>query len=469
MRAALLLAAAALAAHGQPKPNFVIVFTDDQGYGDVGCYGSPDIRTPNLDRMAAEGVRFTSFYAQPFCGPSRAALMTGSYPPRVSLMFNHGPGSKTGIHPNEITLAEMLKGQGYRTMIVGKWHLGDRPEFLPTRHGFDQYFGLPYSNDMWPYHPLMPPKPNESPRMKAARERAELTGYAGQGAYLPPSREYPDLPLYSNEEVVELNPDLSKLTGLYTAKALEFIAANRDRPFFLYLAHNMPHVPLFPGPKFKGKSRRGLYGDVVEEIDWSVGQVLSKLKDLGLDEKTLVIFTSDNGPWLQYGIDGGSAGPLRDGKATHWEGGMRVPAIVRWPGQVPAGQTTSEIAANLDLLPTFARLAGATLPSDRVIDGKDIWPVLQGAKSPHEAFYYFTGARAGEEAPLRAVRSGQWKLHLRTDGGPARGLVLYDLQADPGEKFDVLARYPEVARKLEGMAQAFREELRRNVRPLGRL
>jgi arylsulfatase A-like enzyme len=450
-----------------PKPNIVLIFTDDQGYGDAGCYGSPDIATPNLDRMAAEGIRFTDFYAQPFCGPSRAALMTGSYPPRVSLMFNHSPKARTGIHRNEVTIAEILKGQGYRTMIIGKWHLGDAPEFLPTRQGFDRFFGLPYSNDMWPYHPLTYPEENEHPRLTAARKRAEHTGYAGRGTPYPKGGGFPDLPLMSNEEVLEWNPDQTKLTRTYTEKALSFIAENKDVPFFLYLAHNMPHVPLFASEGFRGKSKRGLYGDVVEEIDWSVGAVLAKLKQLGLDEKTLVVFTSDNGPWLPYGIDGGSAGPLRNGKGTHWEGGMRVPAIARWPGRIPPGRTTSAVAANLDLLPTFSRLAGGEAPRDRVIDGRDLWPLLsgeKGAKSPHEAFYYYAGARPGAAAPLKAIRSGKWKLHLRNDG---TGEALYDLETDIGERKDRLPEFPEVGLRLAAMAKGFDNELRRNVRPLG--
>ena len=472
LAAALLLAASTAFGQAESRPNFIVIFTDDQGYGDLGCFGSANIETPNIDRMAAEGIRFTSFYVAPFCGPSRAALMTGCYPPRLSLAFNHGPEARTGIHPGEITVAEILQGQGYATMIIGKWHLGDHPKFLPTRHGFDKYFGLPYSNDMWPYHPKMPPTKNEHPRMIAARKRAEMTGYAGQGSYYPPGGGFPQpLPLMSGEEILELNPDQTKLTTLYTEKALEFITQNKDRPFFLYMPHAMPHVPLFVSDKFAGKSERGLYGDVIEEIDWSVGEVLGKLKELRIDEKTLVIYTSDNGPWLQYGIDGGSAGPLRDGKGTLYEGGVRVPAIMRWPGHIPPGRRTSEVAAGMDLLPTLARLAGTEPPTDRVIDGRDLWPLMSGrpgANSPHEAFYYYGGSKPGT-ANLRAIRAGGWKLHLTVREGRLRGTELYDLYGDVSETRSRIEEQPEVVRRLEGMAQDFNDQLLENVRPLGRL
>ncbi len=357
-------AAAETASRAVPRPNFIIIFTDDQGYGDLGCYGSPDIVTPNIDRLASEGLRFTSFYAAPFCGPSRASLMTGCYAPRVSLAFNHVPQAKTGIHPDEITLGELLQSQGYATMIIGKWHLGDAPQFLPTRNGFDEYYGLPYSNDMWPYHPRMPITDHEDARMTAVRKRATYTGFSGQGTFFEPGQGFhPPLPLISGERVVETNPDLSKLTTAYTDKALEFIGKNKDRPFFLYFAHSMPHVPLAVSDRFKGKSKRGLYGDVIEEIDWSVGQIMSKLKELKLDEQTLVLYTSDNGPWLEYGIDGGSAGPLRGGKSSVYEGGMRVPGIVRWPGRIPADRRQHRSSAHV-------RAAGG---SERSHGSRDRW------------------------------------------------------------------------------------------------
>ncbi len=452
---------------GAGKPNFIIIFTDDQGWADVGVYGSPNIKTPNLDRMAREGVKFTSFYAAPFCGPSRAALMTGCYPPRASLAFNHGPASTTGIHPDEVTIAEVLKAAGYATKIIGKWHLGSRPEYFPHRHGFDEWYGIPYSNDMWRYHPKMPPRPNEDERMKAARERAAYTGYAGSDSYYPPDGGFPQpLPLMKNDEILELDPDQTKLTKSFTESALEFIERHKNEPFFLYLPHPMPHVPLFRSKEFEGRSFRGLYGDVIEEIDWSAGQILAKLAELGIEDNTLVFYTSDNGPWLQYGVDGGSAGPFNQGKGTTFEGGMRVPGIARWPGKIAPAVVTHEIAANIDLLPTFAKLAGAKVPDDRVLDGRDIWPLMSqpGAKSPHEYFYFYGGRRQSTEPNLRAVRDRRWKLHLEA-GGQAG--ALYDLGEDPGERFDRSKLFPEVVKRLEKQARAFNAELSRNVRPLG--
>ncbi|MEA3368267.1 MAG: sulfatase, partial [Planctomycetota bacterium] len=357
---------------GTDRPmNVVIIFTDDQGYQDVGCFGSPLIRTPNLDRMAAEGARFTDFYvAASVCTPSRSALMTGCYPQRIHMnvqprlaggqlrpggvvLFPNSPG---GLHPNEVTLAEILKSRGYATACVGKWHLGHLPQFLPTRQGFDSYFGIPYSNDM----------------------RIKKDGKAGP-------------PLMRGEKVVEHPANQATLTRRYTEEACRFIRASKDRPFFLYLPHTMPHLPLAASETFRGKSKRGFYGDVIEEIDWSVGQVLATLKDCGVDQETLVIFTSDNGPWIRFGARGGCAKPLRDGKGTIYEGGMREPCIMRWPGRIPAGHVCREVATTMDLLPTLARLAGARQPQDRVIDGRDIWPLMSGqpgATSPHEAFYY---------------------------------------------------------------------------------
>ena len=478
----LMMFVPAGSALGQEKPNFIIIFCDDLGYGDVGVYGSPDIRTPHIDQMAWEGLKFTSFYAQPVCGPSRAALMTGSYPPRVSLAFNHLPKFETGIHTDEITIAELLKTRGYATAIFGKWHLGDRPEFSPTKNGFDYFFGLPYSNDMWPFHPRMPLGPHPDPRLIAGRRRAEMTGFPGQGTDFAPGEGFPDpLPLIRNEEVIELNPDQSTFTARFTDEALRFIAEHRSQPFFVYLASAMPHVPLFPGQKFQGTSVRGLYGDAVEEIDSSVGQILAKLKELGLDEKTLVVFTSDNGPWLQYGIDGGSAGPLTKGKGTPWEGGIRVPGIFRWPGKIPSQRVTTELATTMDLLPTFARLAGSRAPADRVIDGHNIWPLLAGepgAGSPYDAFYYYGAdlfGKTGSKGPsptalipkLQAIRKGEWKLHL--DEETLRGTALYNLGNDLGERENVLARYPEVAKELEGTAKKFNDDLKRHIRPLGRV
>src|SRR2546422_8412543 len=317
-------------------PNIVIILTDDQGYADVGAYGARGIKTPNLDRLAREGMRFTDFYvAQAVCSASRAALLTGCYPNRVGISGALGPNARHGLNPNEMTIAELVKQRGYATCIFGKWHLGHHPEFLPTRHGFDEYFGLPYSNDMWPRHPEAKPG------------------------------TYPDLPLIEGDKIVQTNPDQTQLTTWYTEHAVRFIERNKDRPFFLYVAHNMPHVPLHVSDKFKGKSKRGLYGDAIMEIDWSVGQILAALNKNDLDEKTLVVFTSDNGPWLLYGNHAGSALPLREGKTTIFDGGVREPCIMRWPGQIPPGTACRELAATMDLLPTFARLAGAERPRDR--------------------------------------------------------------------------------------------------------
>lgn len=454
------------------KPNIIIIFTDDHGYGDLGCYGSPDIRTPHIDKMAHEGIRFTSFYGAPFCGPSRAQLLTGCYPARVSHARNPGPSSPYGLNPDEITIAEILSEQGYVTKCIGKWHLGDAPEFLPTRQGFDSYFGIPYSNDMWRYHPKMPPREQEDSLMLAIRERAAYTGFAGEGSYYPPRGGFPnDLPLMNGEEVIELNPDQRQLTTRYTDSAIDFIEKNKEHPFFLYLAHNMPHVPLFVSEKHAEKSFRGLFGDVMMEIDWSVGQILDKLKELGLDENTLVVFTSDNGPWLQYGIDGGSAGPLREGKGTVYEGGMRVPAVFRWPGKIEAGQTTSVMAGNLDLLPTLASLAGTEVPSGRTIDGRNLWPVLSGESknSPHDYFHYMGGSREGE-ANYLGIRDERWKLLVNINReGNVVPKELYDLGADVSERFNRLEDHPDIVTRLKSEAQAFYNDLSQNIRPAGHL
>jgi arylsulfatase A-like enzyme len=472
------LAATSGAAASPELPNFIVILADDQGYGDLGCYGSPYIRTPNLDRMARQGMRFTDFYAQPMCGPSRAALLTGCYPVRNSLMFNHLPRARTGIHPNEITIADALKTRGYATAIVGKWHLGDAPQFLPLRHGFDYYFGFPYSNDMWPFHPKIRPTAGENPRLTQARRRAEMTGFDGRGQVYP-TDWFPDLPLMENDRVVELNPDQSRITGRYTEQGIEFIRRNRQRPFFLYLAFSMPHVPLFPGKHFDGRSMRGRYGDTVEEIDACVGRILKLVQELDLDRRTMVVYSSDNGPWLPYGVDAGSAGPLRGGKGSVWEGGVRVPAVLRWPGRVPEGAVCSEVAANLDLLPTFAGLSGAALPVDHKIDGHDLRPLLAGreAKSRREAFFFYGVAlqyRAEEGRPgnlrlLQAVRKGRWKLHGNLEAGRFRGAALYDLWEDVGETKDLAASHRGLVVNLESLATTFDQDLARNVRPLGRI
>lgn len=424
-------------------PNVVIVFSDDLGYGDVGVYGAEGIETPNLDRMAAEGMRFTDFHvAEPVCTASRTALLTGSYAQRVGLGGAIGPGSKIGIAESELLLPELLREEGYATAIFGKWHLGDRPPFLPTRHGFDEYYGIPYSNDMWPRHPN-----------------------PAQAAHFPP------LPLLEGEEVLAYDPDQTRFTAEFTRRAVDFIDRHRDRPFFVYLAHPMPHVPLFTSDRFAGSSRRGLYGDVIQEIDWSVGEVLRALEERGLDERTLVLFTSDNGPWLSYGDHAGSAGTLREGKHTSFEGGHRVPALFRWPGHIPAGAVSTAFASTMDVLPTVARLVGGELP-EHPIDGHDIWPLLAGeadAASPWEVFYHYRQGR------LEAVRSGRWKLVLPhpfpdvaepgTAGRPGvvtetpTGPSLYDVVSDPGETRDVAADHPDVLRRLEAAAEEARREL----------
>ncbi len=396
--------------------------------------------------------------------------MTGCYPPRVSHARNPGPGSKFGLHPSEVTIADLLTDNGYSTMCIGKWHLGDAPEFLPTRQGFGSFFGLPYSNDMWRYHPNMAPQPNEDNLMSETRKRAAYTGYAGQGRYYPEGGGFQnDLPLMRDERVIETNPDQRQLTTRYTEQALEFIDQNRQRPFFLYLAHAMPHVPLFVSEKFAGKSSRGLYGDVIMELDWCVGQILQRLKERGLDENTLVVFTTDNGPWLGYGIDGGSAGPLRDGKGTTWEGGVRVPAIFRWPTKIAPGQRTEAIAGNLDLLPTFADLSGASSPHDRIIDGRSLAPLLRGntEHSPHEFFHYFNGSQPGK-VNYRAIRDKRWKLTLQiAESERLNSLELFDLCADTAEKFDRRQQHPDEANRLLVAAQAFYDHMRANLRPAG--
>lgn len=484
LRCILLALVPSLAPAASDLPNFVVILADDMGYGDLGVHGHPYIRTPNLDRMAAEGLRFTDFYAQPFCGPARAALLTGTYPPRNSLMFNHIPRARTGIHPNEITIAELLRDRGYGTAMLGKWHLGDAPEFLPTRNGFDSYYGLPYSNDMWPFHPKIIRRPDEGPRMRYTRERTEYTGYAQSDQTYPPDW-FPPLPLMEDETVIERNPRQELLTETYADRAIEFIRANPDRPFFVYIAHAMPHVPLFRGRSFRDRSLRGLYGDVIEEIDFHAGRILDTLRELGLDERTLVIFTSDNGPWAGYGIDAGSAGLLRGSKGSVFEGGIRVPAIFRWPGRIPAGLVTSEIASIMDFFPTLANLSGGEPPRDRTIDGRDLQPHWErpGRASGHETIYFFEGGYryTAEDGPpqndpqLRAVRSGPWKLHLSTEPGETEGSVsilpgeLYQLHWDPSETRNVAAKHPDVVKRLVGQAKSFDASLRKDIRPLGRL
>ena len=446
--AALLLSAAG-AASAADTPNVVLIFTDDQGYADVGCFGAKGFHTPNLDRLAKQGVKLTDFHvSQAVCSASRASLLTGCYANRVGIHGALGPNARHGIHADETTLAEVCKSKGYATGMVGKWHLGHHPPFLPTRHGFDSYFGLPYSNDMWPEHPE-----------------------AKKGTY-------PPLPLLENEKAVNANvtaADQAKLTTQYTEHAVRFIAQNKAKPFFLYVAHSMPHVPLFVSGKYEGASQQGRYGDVIQEIDWSVGEIVKALDEYKLAQNTLVIFASDNGPWLSYGNHAGSAGQLREGKGTSWEGGVRVPFIARWPGKIPADSTCNIPAMTIDILPTVAKLIGAELPK-RTIDGKDIFPLLQcapDADMAHEAYFHYYAANE-----LQAVRTRAWKLVLphsyRTMAGQPQGAdgkpgrykqvklekpELYHLSQDPGETKNVADANPKVVKQLLELADKARDDL----------
>ena len=444
-------------------PNIVVILADDLGYSDVGCFGARGFKTPNLDRMAKEGTKFTSFYvSQAVCTASRASLMSGCYANRVGLFGALNHTSPEGINPKETLIPELLKTRGYATAIFGKWHLGTRPEFNPLRHGFDEFLGIPYSNDNSKYHPTV--------------------------------KGMPPLPLYDGTKVAVLDPDQSQFTRRFTERAVSFIARNKERPFFLYVPHVMPHVPIFASEKFKGRTARGLYGDVVEELDWSVGEILRSLAENGLDRRTLIIFASDNGPFLSYGSHAGSAVPLREGKLTSFEGGVRVPCIMRWPGQIPAGRDCDEPVALMDLLPTFAGLTGIRLPAVK-LDGLDIAPLikgLRGARSPHESLVFY-----GEDE-LQAIRSGDWKLHFAHqyltvaaepgyDGKPSNwgrlapdsitrsglegiasrhgyrvdkiDVSLFNLREDPGESRNLAALHPEVVKRLQGLAVPIRTEL----------
>ena len=427
----LLTALLATTATARP-PNVVVIFIDDMGYGDIGPFGATKQRTPHLDRMAKEGMKLTSFYATPVCSVSRAQMMTGCYGARVSVPGVYFPGQSVGLNPSEVTVAERLKEKGYATQMVGKWHLGDQPEFLPTRQGFDHYYGIPYSNDM-------------------LKKSAET--------------KVPVVPLLRDEKIAELmdGEGQRRMVELYTKEAVDFIGRNKDKPFYLYYAHNAVHTPIYPGAAFAGKSQNGRFGDWVEEVDWSVGQVLDTLRAQGLDKDTLVVFTSDNGPWLTKGTDGGSAGPLRGGKGSTWEGGVRVPTLAWWPGRVPAGSVNDAVAATIDLLPTFVSLAGGTVPATPVIDGRDITPILlgQSKESAREAHYYFASY------DLQAVRQGRWKLALspqpegmgKQAAKTAAGLRLYDLDAEIGEQTDVAAQHPEVVAKLKALADKMAAEI----------
>lgn len=446
----LLLAAAllpgigkgAVAAEKSAQPNFIIIFCDDLGYNDIGPFGAKKHRTPNIDAMAKQGRKFTQFYVTSgVCSPSRSSLMTGCYPKRVGLHQNEKgnwvlfPGNKRGLNPSEITIAELMKSKGYATACVGKWHLGDQPVFLPTRQGFDSYFGIPFSNDM--------------------------------GQTDRPKKMYPPLPLLRNEKVVESEPNQRYLTQRYTKEAIKFITANKSKPFFLYLPHSMPHWPQYSSENFAGKSKNGKWGDAVEEIDWSTGEILGTLKKLGIDEKTVVVFLSDNGGPTRQGA---SNKPLRGGKGTTWEGGHRVPMVIRWPRTIPADSVCHELATSMDLLPSFAQWAGTQAPTDRIIDGKDIRPLLLGAKgapSPHKAYYYY------HRGNLQAVRAGDWKLfvapHVRRRKkakSPAKfAPELYNLKTDVGESNNVAADHPDIVKRLMDVAETARADLGDGKRP----
>lgn len=417
------------------RPNIVMIYADDLGYGDLGCYGHPTIRTPNLDRMAAEGMRFTQFYsAAEVCSPSRAALLTGRYPVRSGMCHEKFRVlrriSSGGLPQSEVTLAELLKEQGYRTACIGKWHLGvwsNDPKHHPMNHGFDFQFGLPHSNDMDP-NPGNPKRAN---------------------ALVAQEAEYWNSPLYRGMELIERPADQTTLTRRYTEEAVKFITAKKGQPFFLYFPHSFPHTPLFASGEFKGKSKRGIYGDVVEELDWSVGRVLAALRDNGLAENTIVFFSSDNGPWLLMGATGGSAGLLRDGKGSTWEGGMRVPGIAWWPGKIKPS-VCRDVACTMDLFTTFAKFGGAKVPQDREIDGKDIAPLLfDTGKVEHEVFCYYRGAR------VFAARVGPWKAHMITQPayGAGQPMVqeppeLYNVEEDPSETRNVAGEHPEIIARI---------------------
>lgn len=427
-------------------PNIVIIFTDDQGYQDVGCFGSPDIKTPHLDQMAKEGIKLTNFYAaQAVCSASRAALLTGCYPNRLGVHGAFMPNRGLGLNPSETTLAEILKEVGYKTGIFGKWHLGDHPDFMPNNQGFDEFFGIPYSNDMWPMHPQQGPVFN-----------------------------FPPLPLYENKTIIDTLTDQTELTVQITERSVDFIRKNKDNPFFLYVPHPQPHVPLFVSDRFKGKSERGLYGDVIMEIDWSVGQILTTLEELDLDKNTLVIFTSDNGPWLAYGEHAGSARPLREGKGTAWEGGQREPCLIKFPTKIKPGRVIDMPMMTIDILPTLAELTGATLP-DSKIDGMSIWNLWTETDtlSPQEAYYFYYHVNE-----LHGIRYQNWKMYFphryRTLNGREGGkngfpadyeylnleqIALYDLSQDISETTNVAAENPEVVEKIKLLAEKMRDEL----------
>ena len=441
------------------SPNIVIIFMDDLGYGDISNFGAINYKTPNIDEMANQGMLFTNFYsAQAVCSASRAGLLTGTYPNRIGISGALMPYSKKGLHKDEITIAEMLRDEGYATGIFGKWHLGHQKKFLPNNHGFDTYLGIPYSNDMWP---------------------VDFDGNQISDTSNWKKRTYPQLPLIQDfDKVREIKTleDQSILTTLYTERSVEFIEKNKDRPFFLYLPHSMPHVPIAVSEKFLGKSKQGLYGDLMMEIDWSVGEIIKSIESNNLSENTLIIFTSDNGPWLNFGNHAGSTGGLREGKGTSFEGGQRVPTVMMWDGVIPKGKIANQLSSTIDILPTIAHITGGKLPGHK-IDGVNIFDILNGGEEePRDHFFYYYGNNN-----LEAVRKDNWKLILphssrsykgvlpKNDGhgGPysriETGLELYNLRRDPGEEYDVITLYPDVAKELLDLAEIARSDMGDNL------
>lgn len=472
----------AFSAESAPKLNFIVILADDMGYGDLGCYGAKDIATPNIDRMALEGAKFTSCYVAPVCSPTRASLMTGSIAQRVGIGGVLFPRNNHGLSPDEITLPELLKEQGYATAIIGKWHLGNQDMFQPLNHGFEYWYGTPASNSQG-FHPDI---------LRFADDCVFREGHTRES--ILKLKEAP-CPLVRDNVVIEVPVDQTQLTQRYTKEAIRFITGHKDKPFFIYLPHNMPHIPLYASADFIGKSKRGIYGDTVQELDWSTGEILRTLEELKMDENTMVIFLSDNGPNT---ATGGSAGSLKGGKGTTLEGGVRVPFVARWPGKIPAGTVSAEPITAMDLLPTLVKFAGGDVPNDRVLDGKDIRPLLDGepgAKSPHEAIYYMRGRN------VQGIRVGNWK--YLADEAPEKGkkkvssgneepkltrkerkaldrerhkpatpkpeptAALYDLNEDIGEKNNLIAEHPEVVAQLKERIEAFQKELRENSRSAG--
>ncbi|MDA1159189.1 MAG: sulfatase [Planctomycetota bacterium] len=472
------------ATHSEQKPNVVVILADDLGYGDLSCYGAVDIATPNIDRLAAEGARFSSFYVSPVCSPTRASLMTGSHSTRVGIGGVMFPRHNHGVNPGEVTLPELLKGQGYATAIIGKWHLGNQDIFQPLNHGFDYWYGTPSSNSQGFYPTIKQYATDCVFRESYTRENILELDEA-------------KCPLVRDNVVIEVPADQTQFTQRYTRETIRFITRNKDKPFFVYLAHNMPHIPLHASEEFIGSSKRGIYGDTIQELDWSTGEILRALQNLGIDEDTLVVFTSDNGPNTSTG---GSAGPLKGGKGSTLEGGVRVPFVARWPGMIPAGTESDAPVTGMDLLPTLTQLAGGDVPTDRVIDGKDIWPLLAGkpdAKSPHEAIYYLR-ARG-----VQGIRVGDWKYLVddaskKDDTGveieltaeeqklprkqrkalikerskaasqkSGQTAALYNLSDDLGEEDNVISTHPEIVARLKTLMDEFGRELRSNSRPAG--